>query len=107
MSEARIAYQAHGDEGGDGPPVVLLHGAAGTHLSWPAQVRYLPGCRVYALDLPGHGKSGGEPCRSIEDYARRVGHLDGSPRIEPGSAGGALDGQRDCHAGCIGPNPTG
>jgi pimeloyl-ACP methyl ester carboxylesterase len=72
MSEARIAYQAHGDGEGDGFPVVLLHGAAGTHLSWPVQVRYLPGCRVYALDLPGHGKSGGEPCRSIEDYARRL-----------------------------------
>ena len=52
--------------------MVLLHGAAGTRLSWPAQARRLTGCCVYALDLPGHGKSGGEPCRSISDYTRQV-----------------------------------
>ena len=39
MIEAGIAYQVHGE----GLPVVLLHGAAGTQLSWPAQVRRLPG----------------------------------------------------------------
>jgi pimeloyl-ACP methyl ester carboxylesterase len=70
MTEPTIAHQAHLD--GRGLPVVLLHGAAGTHLSWPAQVRRLPGCRVYALDLPGHGKSGGEACSSISEYTRRV-----------------------------------
>ena len=68
MSGTAIAYQVHGE----GLPVVLLHGAAGTRLAWPAQVRRLAGCRLYALDLPGHGKSRGEACRSIEDYARQV-----------------------------------
>jgi pimeloyl-ACP methyl ester carboxylesterase len=70
MIETAIAYQAHQD--GAGLAVVLLHGAAGTRLSWPAQARRLPGCCVYALDLPGHGKSGGEPCHSISDYTRQV-----------------------------------
>src|SRR5512139_2770184 len=70
MSAEKIAYQVHGD--GDSQPVVLLHGAAGTHLSWPAQVCRLPDCRVYALDLPGHGKSAGEACRSVDGYTRRV-----------------------------------
>jgi pimeloyl-ACP methyl ester carboxylesterase len=68
MIETTMAYQVHGD----GLPVVLLHGAAGMRLSWPAQVRRLPGCRVYALDLPGHGKSTGEACRSIDAIARQV-----------------------------------
>jgi pimeloyl-ACP methyl ester carboxylesterase len=40
------------------PPVALIHGAGGTHLYWPSEVRRLTGERVYALDLPGHGKSG-------------------------------------------------
>ena len=70
MIETAIAYQAHQD--GTGLAVVLLHGAAGTRLSWPAQARRLTGCCVYALDLPGHGKSGGEPCHSISDYTRQV-----------------------------------
>jgi pimeloyl-ACP methyl ester carboxylesterase len=57
----------------DCAPVVLLHGAGGTHLSWPAEIRRLPGQRMIALDLPGHGKSqalGGQ--QTIGGYARRV-----------------------------------
>jgi pimeloyl-ACP methyl ester carboxylesterase len=61
-------------EGGDRsrPPVVLLHGTGGSHLSWPPEIRRLSGYRVYALDLPGHGKSGGVGLQSAEDYARSV-----------------------------------
>jgi pimeloyl-ACP methyl ester carboxylesterase len=50
----------------------LVHGAGGTHLNWPAQIRRLAGQRVYALDLPGHGKSGGVGCQSIDEYASIV-----------------------------------
>jgi pimeloyl-ACP methyl ester carboxylesterase len=45
-------------EGGDGPPVVLLHGPAGYAAHW---LRVIPGLvanhRVIAPDLPGHGAS--------------------------------------------------
>lgn len=54
------------------PPVILLHGAGGNHLYWPSQIRRMPGCRVYALDLPGHGKSGGRGQQTISTYARVV-----------------------------------
>jgi pimeloyl-ACP methyl ester carboxylesterase len=53
-------------------PLVLIHGASGDHLSWPPEVRRLPGCRVITLDLPGHGKTEGPGRQSIEDYARDV-----------------------------------
>jgi pimeloyl-ACP methyl ester carboxylesterase len=53
-------------------PVILLHGAGGTHLSWPAEIRRLAGARVFALDLPGHGKSPGRGQQSIAGYARCV-----------------------------------
>lgn len=39
------------------PPLLLIHGAGGTHLDWPAALRRWPGRRVIAPDLPGHGKS--------------------------------------------------
>ena len=54
---------------GQKPPLVLIHGAGGTHLYWPAEVRRLLGYRVYAPDLPGHGKSGGRGRQSIASYA--------------------------------------
>lgn len=65
-------YFSHGAENASRPPLVLIHGAGGTHLHWPPQVRRMDGQRVFALDLPGHGKSGGIGSQSIADYARAV-----------------------------------
>lgn len=53
-------------------PLVLLHGAGGTHRHWAEELRSLPGRRVIALDLPGHGASPGPSLRSIPEYAQRV-----------------------------------
>ena len=50
------------------PPVILIHGAGGNHLSWPPQIRRMADERVYALDLPGHGKSEGTGRQSIDEY---------------------------------------
>jgi len=54
----------------ENPPLVLIHGAGGTHLYWPPEIRRLPGYCVYGIDLPGHGKS--ELCdgqQTIGEYA--------------------------------------
>lgn len=51
-----------------GPVVVLIHGAGGSHLDWPAELRRLPDTRVAALDLPGHGRSAGAGRNSIGAY---------------------------------------
>jgi pimeloyl-ACP methyl ester carboxylesterase len=70
---AGIYYYFTQDGAFETPPVVLLHGAGGDHLFWPPQIRRLPGCRVFVLDLPGHGKSdqgGGQ--QTIESYAEQV-----------------------------------
>ena len=52
--------------------MVLIHGAGGDHLFWPPEMRRLPDYRVITLDLPGHGKTEGPGCQSIQDYARDV-----------------------------------
>lgn len=49
-------------------PLLLIHGAGGTHMDWPAGLRRLPDWTVYALDLPGHGKSTGPGRSSIAAY---------------------------------------
>jgi len=69
---AGLHYHLHEGGGLDRPPLVLLHGEGGDHLSWPAEVRRLPETRVYTLDLPGHGKTAGHGRQSIEAYARSV-----------------------------------
>ncbi len=67
-----IFYFSHGAENVSRPPLVFIHGAGGTHLHWPPQVRRMIGQRVFALDLPGHGKSGGVGSQSIAEYAGAV-----------------------------------
>lgn len=52
--------------------IILLHGAGGSHLVWPAALRRLPNAIVYALDLPGHGRSGGSGYAQISEYAAAV-----------------------------------
>ncbi len=61
----------------DGPALVLLHGAGGSRLNWPAELRRLgqaclPGVTVYALDLPGHGRSEGRGSDTVMGYAEDV-----------------------------------
>ncbi|MCX7791288.1 MAG: alpha/beta hydrolase, partial [Chloroflexaceae bacterium] len=53
-------------------PLVLVHGAGGSRLHWPGSLRRLPGATVYTLDLPGHGRSAGAGCDTIEGYATAV-----------------------------------
>jgi pimeloyl-ACP methyl ester carboxylesterase len=65
--------EIHGGESGpDSPPLLLIHGAGGNRLHWPPGLRRLPGRRVLALDLPGHGESHGPGANSIEAYAEIV-----------------------------------
>jgi pimeloyl-ACP methyl ester carboxylesterase len=53
-------------------PVVLIHGAGGDHLYWPAAIRRLLSQRVLSIDLPGHGKSEGTGYQSIWFYAQWI-----------------------------------
>jgi pimeloyl-ACP methyl ester carboxylesterase len=53
-------------------PLVLIHGAGGNLMHWPGDLRRLPDCTVYALDLPGHGGSAGHGRDQIVAYAEVV-----------------------------------
>jgi pimeloyl-ACP methyl ester carboxylesterase len=53
------------------PAVVLLHGAGFDHSTWALHSRWFAhhGHSVLAPDLPGHGRSSGQPLQTIADMA--------------------------------------
>ena len=70
---AQAAYAYTGGKAFDPklPAVVFIHGGELDHSVWILQSRYLAhhGYAVLAVDLPGHGRSGGAPLASIEAMA--------------------------------------
>jgi len=56
----------------DTPPLLLIHGAGGTHLDWPASLRRLPNANPLLPDLPGHGKSPTPGRDTITAYAADI-----------------------------------
>src|ERR1700722_707207 len=67
----------HVVSGGDGVPLVFVHGFGCAHTDWDAQVAHFsPRHRTVAVDLRGHGQSHGtaEEC-SIERYGADVAEV--------------------------------
>lgn len=70
MPTAAGMYYNFSDLGPPGStPLILIHGAGGSYLGWHNHLRRMGGITIYALDLPGHGKSYGEGRHSLEAYA--------------------------------------
>lgn len=73
MPVAAGVYFAESNSGQpEQPPVILLHGTGSSHQVWPAELRRLSGQRVFAVDLPGHGRSAGFGLQSIAAYAAHM-----------------------------------
>ena len=92
-----ISYSYNGVSGGiSNPTIVLIHGAGGQEIDWPKAWRDanaqaesigltpsnhgviklfnagLDDYSVYAVDLPGHGKSDGKSKSSIDEYSTDI-----------------------------------
>lgn len=70
VDERKVFYTSQ--RGSFAESLLLLHGAGGTHLDWPAELRRLPQTAVYTLDLPGHGRSALPGCDTVANYANVV-----------------------------------
>lgn len=91
VGEFELSYSFNcADTRDDGLTLVLVHGAGGQKLDWPAtwrsaskkmrmmglaprsEGRQLENYPIYAVDLPGHGKSTGQSQTRIEAYAGAI-----------------------------------
>ncbi len=61
-----IYYEQHAGGKRSGS-LLFIHGSGGSHERWAQQMNLERNC--IALDLPGHGQSGGNACTSITAYA--------------------------------------
>ena len=81
--------------GWSAPAAILIHGAGGSHLSFPDELRRHASWSAIVPDLPGHGKSAGAGRSQIADYALDVLALMDALEIESAllaghSMGGAI-----------------
>ncbi|MFD1361426.1 2-succinyl-6-hydroxy-2,4-cyclohexadiene-1-carboxylate synthase [Lentibacillus salinarum] len=61
---------------GDGEPVVLLHGFTGTAGTWTNLIQDMADTfQVLTLDLPGHGRTGQDPAKTMETFCRDLAGL--------------------------------
>lgn len=68
----KIFYET-GQNQGNGPTVIFVHGAGASSRRWRNQLQGLGAvCYPVALDLPGHGASGGQPCSEVALYREWV-----------------------------------
>jgi len=87
---------AYADFGGDGPPIVLVHGLGGNHANWMAAAPALTSVgRVLAPDLPGFGRTAPHGRSSSVDDNRRILHrfiteIAGAPVTLMGNSMGGL-----------------
>jgi pimeloyl-ACP methyl ester carboxylesterase len=82
-----LTVSVHGREQA-GTPLVLIHGAGGTYVQWPPRLRRLPGRSVYALELPGHGRTPGPGLATILAFVDLIAALLEQANLGPCIVGG-------------------
>jgi len=81
-------------EGGEGPPLLLLHGFGGAAWNFAELVPLLRGRRLIVPDLPGHGASTPLPAVSLAAFADVVAELVAGPVDVLGHSMGGVVGLR-------------
>jgi 3-oxoadipate enol-lactonase len=78
-------------EGGEGPPLLLVHGFGGAAWNFSELAPLLPGRRLIIPDLPGHGASSPLPAPTIAGFADVLAELlDGPADVLGHSMGGVV-----------------
>ncbi len=94
----RIATGGRSHDDTSQPAIVLVHGAGLDRTMWQMQNRWLAhhGFRVAAVDMPGHGLSGGEPLATIEEMGEWLAALVQEMGLGPAHLVGFSSGSFAC-----------
>jgi pimeloyl-ACP methyl ester carboxylesterase len=96
LGHKAFAYTGSKQARAEQPSIVFVHGSGLNHTVWAMQARYFAhhGYNVFAVDLPGRGRSAGALCASIPDYADWVAEFcraaDTGPTVIAGHSMGSL-----------------
>lgn len=75
LEGSRLYYE----EKGSGKPLIFIHGASQDTLSWRDNIDHFgESYKVFALDMPGHGKSdliNGRPTRNTDEHAAVIANF--------------------------------
>jgi 3-oxoadipate enol-lactonase len=78
-------------EGGEGPPLLLVHGFGGAAWNFSELAPLLPGRRLIIPDLPGHGASSPLPAPTLAGFADVLaGLIEGPTDVLGHSLGGVV-----------------
>jgi pimeloyl-ACP methyl ester carboxylesterase len=83
-----IWYADHREHSSHRTVTLMVHGAGGTHLDWPAELRRMPQANAILADLPGHGRSPGPGRQSVGAYAADMLALLDALKIERANIAG-------------------
>jgi pimeloyl-ACP methyl ester carboxylesterase len=79
LQGSRLYYEEEGGADGKRRPLVFTHGASQDTLSWRENIEHFSRRhKVYAIDLPGHGKSDliqNRPTRTTDEHAATIGRF--------------------------------
>jgi pimeloyl-ACP methyl ester carboxylesterase len=94
---------------GEGPPLVLVHGALGDHSRWSSILPYLePRFTVHAMDRRGRGASGDHPdydfSREVEDVGAVVDAVAEATGAKVDVMGSSVGGTLALQAASLSPN---
>jgi pimeloyl-ACP methyl ester carboxylesterase len=94
---------------GEGPPLVLVHGALGDHTRWSPMLPFLePSFTVHAMDRRGRGASGDHPDydfnREVEDVAAVVDAIAESTGVKVDVLGSSVGGTFALQAASLTPH---
>ncbi len=80
IDDIPIHYSRNGVDNSEA--IIAIHGSGGDREHWPEELRNHSDLGVYALDLPGHGLSGGSGQNRVKEYADFLENFVSALKIE-------------------------